>query len=258
MIIDAHTHLGLESFIVKKIPDWKLKKPAFQVKMENNIETLIHSMDKSGVEKSVVFPFPLEEIDSAAANEYVLNNAIKFPSRIIPFALVDHEPERWIKLGARGFKQHFLLAPERFNSSEVYRVMEKYRVPLVAHFTTGKALEEAMAILNFAPNLKLIIAHMGRQIPNTGEGVLKLAFEFKDKPNVYFETSTVYDPGVIREVVDIVGSRRVIFGSDFPFNSDIKEDSVLFEIDIIAGSFKDSRIRERIFCKNIELVLEDN
>ena len=233
MIIDGHTHLGLESFIVKKIPDWKLKKPAFQVKMENKVETLIDGMDKSGVDKSVVFPFPLEEIDSVAANEYVLNGALEYPSRIIPFALVDHEPERWINLGARGFKQHFLLAPERFNSSE------------------------AMAILNIAPNLKLIIAHMGRQVPNTGEGVLKLASELRDKPNVYFETSTVYDPDVIGAVVDIVGDGRVIFGSDFPFNSDIKEDSVLYEIARIAESFKDSRIRERVLHKNIEAVLED-
>lgn len=257
MIIDAHTHLGLESFIVRKIPDWKLKKPAFQVKMENKIDVLIKTMDKSCIDKSVVFPFPLEEVDSALANEYVLSNALKFPTRIIPFALLDHEPERWIKSGARGFKQHFLLAPERFNYSEVYSVMERYRVPLIAHFSTGRALEEAMSILKFAPELKLIIAHMGRQVPNTGKGVLKLASALKDKPNIYFETSTVDDPEVIRMTVDIVGSERVLFGSDYPFNSDIRENSVLYEIDVIINSFEDEQIREKVLCKNIEAVLED-
>lgn len=257
MIIDCHTHLGLESFIVKEIPEWKLLKPAFQVKMEATAEDLILSMDGSGVSRSVVFPFPLEEVDSVQANSYVLEQARRFPDRIIPFALLDDEPERWIAEGCFGFKQHFLLAPERFDAKDVYRTIEGSGRPLLAHFSTGRALEEARAILNVAPGLKLIVAHMGRQVPNTGDGVLDLVRALKDETGVFFETSTVYDSAIVKKAAEIVGPERIIFGSDFPFNTDIHADSVGFEIDIIRNSFDRPDARDLVFGKNVLELIGD-
>jgi len=254
-IIDGHTHLGLESFIVDEIPKWKLKKPAFQVKMENTPEALLASMDRSGITRSAVFPFPLEEVDSIQANTYVLDNCRQHPERFIPFSLLDDEPERWIELGTNGFKQHFLLAPERFNAIEVYRPIERSGLPLVAHFSTGKALDEARTILDIAPDLTLIIAHMGRQVPNTGAGVLELAAALKDEPRVYLETSTVDDADIIKKAADIIGADRIIFGSDFPFNSDTWEESTLHELDTIYCSFKDEIVREKILYGNIQSLI---
>ncbi len=255
VIIDGHTHLGLESFIVDEIPEWKLKKPAFQVRMENTAEVLLASMDRSNITKSVVFPFPLEEVDSIQANSYVLDNCRRYPGRFIPFSLLDDEPDRWIEQGTRGFKQHFLLAPERFNAIEVYRIIERSGLPLVAHFSTGRALEEARAILDIAPELTLIVAHMGRQVPNTGEGVLELAEALKNEPRVYLETSTVDDADTIGKAADIVGFDRIIFGSDFPFNSDTWEESTLHELDTIFRSFEDEKVREKILYGNIQSLI---
>lgn len=257
MIIDGHTHLGLESFIVDKIPAWKLKKPAFQVKMEMTPEILIQSMNASGISKSVIFPFPLEEVDSVQANSYVLDQSRNFQNRFIPFSLLDDEPERWIENGCFGFKQHFLLAPERFNAKDVYQTIENSNRPLVAHFTTGRALEEAQAILKIAPGLKLIIAHMGRQVPNTGDGVLSLVQALRDETGVFFETSTVYQSEIIRKAADIIGPERIIFGSDFPFNSDTQKESVIYEINTINNGFEDSNMKEMIFHTNILKLIGD-
>ena len=251
MIIDGHTHLGLESFIVKVIPDWKLRKPAFQVKMENTPENLIPSMDRAGVNRSVVFPFPLEEVDSVQANSYVLEQSREYPDRFIPFALLDSEPERWIDEGCFGFKQHFLLAPERFDPKQIYRTIEHSKRPLVAHFSTGRALEQARTILKIAPGLKLVIAHMGRQVPNTGEGVLDLVRALKDEVGVSFETSTVYDSRTIRTAAEIVGPERIIFGSDYPFNSNTSEDSISREIDVVNNGIDGVEAREMVFASNI-------
>lgn len=251
MIVDAHTHLGLESFIVREIPEWKKRKPAFSVKMENSPERLLSLMDRSGVDRSVSFPFPLEEVDPTLANSYVVSAAREYPERIIPFVLIDEEPERWISAGAKGFKQHFLLAPERYPLSRVYRQVEASGFPLIAHFTTGKASVQAREILSAAPNIKLIFAHMGRQVPNTGEGVLDLLVEFKDFENIFFETSTVWDSEVICKAIDLVGSQRILFGSDFPFNSDPEDGSILNEIAIINASTNDPLSREHILGRNI-------
>ncbi len=61
-IIDAHTHLGLEKFIVKRIPDEKRKRPAFRDPMEHRLERLLAQMDRNGVARAVAFPMPLEEV----------------------------------------------------------------------------------------------------------------------------------------------------------------------------------------------------
>ena len=256
-IIDGHTHLGLESFIVDEIPAWKLKKPAFQVKMENTPEALIASMEKSGISMSVAFPFPLEEVDSVQANTYVLDQSRLNPERFIPFSLLDSEPERWIEQGTKGFKQHFLLAPDRFDPLNVYRAIERSKCPLIAHFTTGKALDEARNILEIAPELILIIAHMGRQIPNTGNGVLELVQALKDESRVFFETSTVDEADVMQKAADIIGSDRIIFGSDFPFNSDIREDSSKHEINTIHLAFNNEEDREKILTGNIQSLIKE-
>ena len=256
MIVDAHTHLGLESFIVRELPEWKKKKPAFSVKMENSPERLLSLMERSGVDKAVSFPFPLEEVDSAEANNFVLSAAQEYPEKIIPFVLIDQEPERWIDGGTKGFKQHFLLAPERYPLSQVYRRVEASGLPLIAHFTTGKASVEAREILSIAPDIKLIFAHMGRQVPNTGKGVLDIVAEFKEFKQVFFETSTVWDSEVVRRAIDIVGSERILFGSDFPFNGDTEDGSIRKEISFVDAATDDLLIRKNILGNNILRLLK--
>lgn len=43
-IIDAHTHIGRQGFIVRAIPEEKLKKPAFKDPLENTYESLLGIM----------------------------------------------------------------------------------------------------------------------------------------------------------------------------------------------------------------------
>ena len=47
--------------------------------------------------------------------------------------------------------------------------------------------------------------------------VYELIEEFKNVPNVYFETSTVGRSNVIEYACKIIGSNRLMFGSDYPF-----------------------------------------
>ncbi len=217
--IDAHTHIGLPSFIVREIPAWKLAKPAFQDRMSQTAAELVESLGRTGIDRAVVFPFPLAEADPGAANGYVLDAWKAAPDRIIPFALVDDEPLRRAEAGFRGFKQHFLLEPERFDLGRVYREIASTRMPLVAHFPTREIVSCARAVLEAAPDIRLIIAHMGRCEPFTGKCVLENVAALADLPNVCFETSTVRDEAVFREAIAMVGAARICFGSDLPFGS---------------------------------------
>ncbi len=256
MIIDGHTHLGLERFVVKPISEEKRKKPAFRDPQENRIENLIRRMDANGVSQAVAFPYPLEEVDAVLANTYVLEAYRAYPERIIPFALVGDDVERWVKEGARGFKQHAILqSPERFDLPRAYRIIAQAKVPLLIH---ARAREDSPSvadqvhwILKCAPDLRVIVAHMGRNTPNTSEKVEASLTALRDEPNVYFETSTVRDPAMIRRAVELIGEERVVFGSDYPFNSYQDADPLAVELGVIARADLASRTRQKILGENL-------
>ncbi len=255
-IIDSHTHIGLDSFLAEPIPAEKLKRPAFQDRMFNTFDTLIARLDTNGVQKAIAFGFPLKEIDRAQANEYVLAAYRAYPDRIIPFALVGDDVEDWLRQGAMGFKQqNILYAPERFDLIRAYHIMAEAGVPMLIHFRAGEGFsvpEQVETILRQVPRLKLIVAHMGRNTPNTSDKVEAALLGLRDEPNVIFETSTVRDPAVIARAVEIVGMNRVVFGSDYPFNSYLSADPLAEEINVIQQADISLEAKKHILGLNIQ------
>ncbi|PKL08431.1 MAG: hypothetical protein CVV51_08970 [Spirochaetae bacterium HGW-Spirochaetae-7] len=250
-VIDAHTHLGLESFVVRPISEEKKKKPAFRDRMENTVAALIAVLDRNGVDAAVAFPFPLAEVDAVQANDYVLSACRTHPGRIIPFALVGDDVADWITRGARGFKQHFLLEPERFDLGRIYPAIAEAGLPLIAHLPTRAIVPGAEAILKLAPRINLIIAHMGRCEPNTGLCVEENLRALVRRENIYFEISTVRDAAVFRRAVDLVGANRILFGSDFPFNSHLDGDPLATELRIMRESGIPGNVLEAILGENL-------
>ncbi|MFC1959648.1 amidohydrolase family protein [Chloroflexota bacterium] len=257
--IDSHTHIGLEEFLAVPIPAEKLSRPAFQDPMENTIDNLLACMDANGINRAITFPLPLKEINRQIANDYVIQAARQHPERIIPFALVGDDTEHWLKQGAVGFKQqNILYAPERFNLFRAYHVMAEAGVPMVIHFRAGPGFavtEQVLAILTHVPTLKIIVAHMGRHTPNTSQGVEAALLGLRDQSNVFFETSTVRDSAAIGQALSIVGPDRVLFGSDYPFNSFQDADPMAVEVEIILKAGLSPDVQEMIFTKNILHVL---
>lgn len=66
------------------------------------------------------------------------------------------------------------------------------------------------------PNIKVIFGHMG----GNDTGIVKAAVTAaKDLQNTFFETSGITTPLRVEYAVDVLGSKRVLFGSDFPWCS---------------------------------------
>lgn len=250
-IIDAHTHMGLAEFVVRPISPEKLKKPAFQDKMTQTKAEWLDSLVRNEVEKAVVFPFPLAEADAGLANAYVLAAWKERPDKVIPFALVDDEPLRWAAAGFRGYKQHFLLEPERFDAKRVYREIASTGLPLMAHFPTYKIVESAEAILALAPDIKLIIAHMGRCGPFTGKCVMDNVARLKGHENVYFETSTVRDVETFKAALGELGASRICFGSDIPFGTKEGPNPQGDEVKALLGAVQDEEDQKMVFSGTI-------
>lgn len=253
-VLDGHTHLGLLRFMVKPVSEERRKLPAFQDRLECSVSDLLASMDAHGIAQAVAFPFPAEEVDAVQANYYVLQAQSANPQRILAFALVGDDVEFWLRQGARGFKQHALVQnPQRFDLPRAHRAMAEAGVPLMIHcWTRGGTTvpEQIRSILGYAPQLKVIVAHMGRRMPNTDLDVADNLAGLRDLGNVYVDTSTIRQPQAVRLAVQVLGEDRVIFGSDFPFNSQ-DPDSVGSELRVVDEAGLNARARRKVLGLNL-------
>lgn len=257
--VDSHTHIGLEAFLSEPILPEKLTRPAFQDRLESTIDELLAAMDAHAIRQAVAFGYPLREMDRNLANEYVVEAAEQYPDRIIPFALVGNDTEYWLLRGVRGFKQQDILyAPQRFDLIRAYACMAEAGVPMFIHFRAGPdhdVAQQVRCILAQVPELTIIVGHMGRHKPNTGQGVEGALLGLRDCLNVYFETSTVRDPATIAQAVAVLGEDRVLFGSDFPFNSYLDPDPLAVELGIIEAAGLSPSAQRKVMGENILRVL---
>lgn len=212
MVIDAHTHLGLNEFCDDGTE-------VFEYELQNNPDDFIRFMDNHGISKAVVLPIPGNNYNSKLSNNYLFEAMVKYPGRFIPFCKLDGDLA--INLMCRSFygaKYHMVY--EKYSKRELtkyYKEMEYYGFPLIVHANFKNKSKQIHNILSIAPKLQIIVAHMGRGHIYTDEMVYDLIDEFKGNTNVYFETSTVGRIQVIEYACKTIGSNRLMFGTDYPF-----------------------------------------
>lgn len=210
-LVDAHAHLG----------------PCRVFDVEVTEEVLLSTLDKNGVNKAVVQPFPGCP-DPAAVHNEIAELADRYPGRIFGIASVNpHQPRdnyrREIKrcieeLGFVGVKLHTIghaVNPPARDGMMVAETAAELGVPMMVHTGTGApfALPSSVAPLarNF-PGLNIVLAHAGGGIYTAD--ALAVAQQFS---NVYLELSWC-QVGDIRRLYQGLGSDRLMFGSDMPFN----------------------------------------
>lgn len=211
MVIDIHCHIAEQRYTA-----------------ENVVET----MDEFSIDKAVVVYSAtrlLRPADFLRANNFVTEATKKFPRRLIGFTIVNplyedeafREVDRCIAQGLKGIK---LLPP----AHGFYNIDSPIMNPLVE-----KAIELDMSIFIHTdfnmrictpyqlavlarrhPKAKLIMGHMGidpemiRFVPDI----------VKDLENVYLDISNTPDMPelVVTKPVEVLGSHRILFGSDGP------------------------------------------
>ncbi len=211
-IIDSHVHIGLKEFCL-------FSESNFKYDLFSSYEDVISLMNSYDIERVIALPIPHYQFDSKKSNDYVLKAYNKYPDRIIPFCRIDENlSDNLLYKGYRGVKLH--LVYENFdikNNVKNLQLIEDLNLPLIVHAKFQDKVSQIKRILDVAPNLTIILAHMGRGHLYTGEQVIKNAIGLKIYNNVYFETSTVGDNKSILNCSDIVGVDRIIYGSDYPF-----------------------------------------
>jgi len=243
MIIDFHTHV-FSPWIKKNRSKYIDSDPCFAILYsEKNTklttaDDLIDSMDKEGVDISVIvnIGWTTHEL-CVETNDYILESVARYPKRLIGFCSVQPnsyeaavaEIERCAKEGVRGVgeirpdMQLFDLKDEVMEP--IIEVLRKHKLILLTHASEpvghnypGKGAITPEMLYPFIariPDLTIVCAHWGGGLP-----FYALMPEVKQAmSNVFFDTAAspyLYSPQVYNQVIQLVGSDKILFGSDYP------------------------------------------
>lgn len=193
------------------------------------VETLLHRMDRLGIDRAVACPMKPRGYDFAVANDGVAQLVRRYPERFIGFARIDPwqevaalgDLERAITdLGLRGLMLHPWEEVFAVNSHHVDRFLTcaaDRDLPVLIEGGHPR-VSEASQIADLAgrfPRVSLIITH-GAQLNISGRGLFDAARLFDAHPNVILETSAVYRQDFLEQMARSIGPKRMVFGSGTP------------------------------------------
>ncbi|MBF0224433.1 MAG: amidohydrolase family protein [Desulfobacterales bacterium] len=244
MIIDFHTHIfpkdvrnNREYFFFNE-PEFRLLYESKNSKMIG-MQDLILEMDLSGVDKSVIFGFPWNNLETAKKNnDYIIEAVNKYPKQLIGLCCLNplsknssNEVERCINAGLKGIGEVALynsgITEEiLFIFEPLMEILQKHNMPLllhtnepVGHKYPGKSPIRLSEIYNFVKKFSkniIVLAHWGGGL--FFFNLLKK--EVKDiLKNVYVDTAAspfLYHPDIYKFASQIFGADKILFGSDFP------------------------------------------
>lgn len=204
-----------------------------------DVADLVATMDRTGVDMGVLLPIDIEDPElGESSTEWIVEQARKFPDRLIPFANINPlQPDatgvlvRYIQeYGCKGLKLHPPLHDFRLDDPAVLpvlRIAGDLGIPVLTHtgpiFVRNSALRYGYALpiddlARACPETTIILAH--------GDPLGDSAVLAGKHPNVYIDISIVIPrltevmPGILRNTLEWIsegtqhGPDKVLFGSD--------------------------------------------
>ena len=199
---------------------------------------LLRDMDRAGIEKCVLLGWYWENQETCDLQNGWFNDLIKaHPDRVLAFAAVQPRAkqaaldslQRALDAGFCGIGELFPQAQEFAYDdpcfARVLQIAAERGLPVNLHVTDPLILTTAAVrptpLKNFVqlakdfPTVKLVLAHWGGGLPfyelnpHLREILRNVSYDCAASP-------LLYDNRVFRQVVDLVGIDRVLYGSDYP------------------------------------------
>jgi predicted TIM-barrel fold metal-dependent hydrolase len=244
MIIDFHTHI-FPPWLKERRDEYFKRDPCFSLLYSQpkakmaTAEEVVASMDEAGIDLSVVLNAGWVSHELCVeTNDYILDSISRYPERLVGFCAIQPkagdaaiaELERCAQAGAKGIgelrsdTQGFDLTDEA-TLKPIVDAMLEHDLILVTHssepvgheyFGKGSITPDILYsfIMGF-PNLKLVCAHWGGGLPFYA----LMPEVVKALTNVFFDTAAtvfLYKPQIFEQVSHIIGSDRILFGTDYP------------------------------------------
>jgi predicted TIM-barrel fold metal-dependent hydrolase len=244
VIIDFHTHI-FPAWLRERRDEYIERDACFSLLYSQpkarlaTAEELLAAMDEAGVDLSVVLNIGWESHELCVkTNDYILDSVSRYPGRLIGFCAIQPragdaaiaEMQRCARAGAKGIGelrsdvQEFDLTDEGTMKPVVDAALKHDLVLLthssepVGHEYSGKGgitPEVLYSFITAFPKLRLVCAHWGGGLP-----FYALMPEVaRALTNVLFDTAAtvfLYRPEVFEQVSHIIGSDRILFGTDYP------------------------------------------
>jgi predicted TIM-barrel fold metal-dependent hydrolase len=244
VIIDFHTHI-FPPWLKERRDEYVKCDPCFSALYSQpkakiaTAEELIASMDEAEIDLSVVLNAGWVSHELCVkTNDYILDSVSRYPRRLVGFCAIQPragdaaiaELERCARAGAKGIGelrsdvQGFDLTDKTTMKPLVEATLKHDLIFLihssepVGHEYSGKGRITPDILYSFItafPNLRVVCAHWGGGLP-----FYALMPEVgKALANVLFDTAAtvfLYKPEIFEQVSRIIGSDKILFGTDYP------------------------------------------
>jgi len=236
-MIDVHTHVWLKTPARETaLPSRGAKWPS-RVAEENPIEDLLRTYSLMFPRQKVtplIFGSAREDVIFDEANGYVSRAARQHGLSCLMLSTPQWSAEELVQRvrdrGFLGLKPYLSYAPAHIPADDItifdylphhhlqaadqHGWIVMLHIPRRQRLRDALNLEQMLYIERHYPNIRLIIAHIGRAycIEDVGD-----AFEvLRDTERMLFDFSANTNSQVMKQLIRTVGPKRVLFGSDLP------------------------------------------
>ncbi len=245
-VVDAHVHVYPEKIALRaaeSVGDF-YQYPMFK---EGSVPAMLAAVEGSPITHHIIYSVATKPSNVESINDFIAAECKKHPNFVGFMAMHQDYPnpedeiERAIGLGLRGMKLHPDTQKVNMDDDRLMRIYEliEGRMPLVMHcgdYRTDFSHPRRMKrILHEFPNLVVDAAHFG------GWSVFDLAVEYLENENCFLDMSSsqkFLGRRRTRELCEIYGADRILFGSDFPMWDPSEEFEMFESLDFPKADFE--------------------
>ncbi len=232
MIIDSHAHIFPDK-IAARAADGISSFYNMRVRFDGSVGSLLEINREAGVDRAIVQSVATVQEQVHNINNFVSEQVKLHPQELIGFGAlhpdfpgIEAETERIISLGLRGIKLHPDFQQFNVDDPKAFPIYEaaEGRLPILFHvgdsrydFSSPKRL---YSVMKHFPKLTIIGAHLA------GWTKWDEAAELFSGGVIYADlSSSLYamTPEHAAELIRKIGTRRVMFGTDYPMWSAVEE-----------------------------------
>ena len=256
-IIDAHCHVYPEQLAeraTQNVGDFY----GVEMSGDGRVSGYLELQEQAPVAKSFIMSVALKASQVQTINDFIASQVAEHPT-LIGFATmhqdfedIEAEVERAIAIGLKGFKIHPDSQQVNADDPQMMRLYQAIegRLPITIHagdyrydYSHPRRIRE---ILRTFPKLTVNAAHFG------GWSIYDLAVEYLENENCFMDLSSsqmFLGPRRTRELIQIYGEDRILFGSDFPMAKPAEE------LERFQAAELGVKAQEMILAKNAEVFL---
>lgn len=254
-IIDCHTHVYPDK-IAKRAADSIGAFYGIPMALDGTVDTLLAASEEAGVSRCLICSAAVDAQHVSHVNDFLIHTVQAHPDKLLGFGTLHPdmddpagELERILSMGLLGVKLHpdmqkFSLSDEK--ADRLFAVCEE-ACPMLLHTGDKRYHYSNPAlippILRKHPHLKLICAHLGgySEWEDAARCLSGEANVFVDCSSSFFGMSRER----ARELIDLYGEDRVLFGSDYPMWNAKEEKETLLSLGL------SDRALQKIFSENL-------